>query len=114
MSAAIRDKLVALDLLEQYVYYGEHGGVELADRFLQSAEDTFGFLAANPGVGRPYAEQIESLGEVRVYPVRSGFERVLILYSGDRTGVRILRVVHAARNLAGLLKPAVKPRLRDS
>src|SRR5438309_269259 len=29
-----------LDLLEQFVYFGEHGGVELAERYLSAVETT--------------------------------------------------------------------------
>lgn len=37
-----------LDLLEQFVYFGEHGGIELAERYFAAVEATCARLAAQP------------------------------------------------------------------
>lgn len=35
---------------------------------------------------------------IRIWPIR-GFEEILMIYSADRAGVDVLRVVHGARDL---------------
>ena len=39
------------DLVEQYVYLGEHAGIETAERFLANADASFTDLSKNPGMG---------------------------------------------------------------
>jgi len=43
------------DLVEHYVYLAENAGVDVAERFLLSAEVTFGELARHPGMVRLYS-----------------------------------------------------------
>jgi toxin ParE1/3/4 len=39
------------DLVEHYAYLAEAAGIETAERFLSSAEKSFGELARHPGMG---------------------------------------------------------------
>jgi toxin ParE1/3/4 len=38
------------------------------------------------------------LAGIRIWPIR-GFDKILIIYAVDRTGIDVLRVVHGARDL---------------
>ena len=39
------------DLIEDYVYLAGHAGIETAERFLSSADESFSDLARHPGMG---------------------------------------------------------------
>jgi toxin ParE1/3/4 len=41
------------DLVEHYVYLGEHADLETAERFLTNADASFTDLSRNPGMGKP-------------------------------------------------------------
>ncbi len=89
------------DLIEHFVYLGEHSGEPSARRFLQAAYTTFDQLAAMPlmGVGRRYRNP--RFRDVRLWRV-GGFEAYLIFYRPIRDGVRILRIVYGTRDIERL------------
>lgn len=66
-----------------------------AQRFLDSCDSTFQFLADNPLIGSPRKFKSLTLVEVRMWRVKS-FEKYLIFYVSTRTGIRILHVLHSA------------------
>jgi toxin ParE1/3/4 len=41
------------DLVDHFVYLAENGGVEVADRFLESVAASFDALVAQPIIGAP-------------------------------------------------------------
>lgn len=41
------------DLIEHYVYFAEHAGIETAERFLDNAEKSFTDLSTQPEMGAP-------------------------------------------------------------
>jgi toxin ParE1/3/4 len=84
------------DLVEQYVYLAGHAGVEIAERFLASAGESFTDLSRNPGMGSPLSLRSPKLAGLRKWRV-SGFENFLIFYLPRPDGVSILRVLHAAQ-----------------
>jgi toxin ParE1/3/4 len=61
------------DLVEHYVYLAEAAGMETAERFLSSAEKSFGDLAQHPGMGARLALRSPKLAGLRKWPV-SGFD----------------------------------------
>lgn len=68
----------------------------LARRFLESAYDSFEFLAVNPFVGRARTEfGHEGLRSWRV----KGFRNYLIFYRPLAESVQIWRVLHGSRDL---------------
>jgi toxin ParE1/3/4 len=68
----------------------------IAHLFLESAYNTFEFLARNPGLGR----QRLDLGfpEIRSWRI-SGFRRYLIFYRVLPDRIQIWRILHGARDL---------------
>ncbi len=57
-------------------------------------------LADMPGMGAP--REHGGLKGLRMWPVR-GFERHLIFYRPIEDGIEVIRVLHASRDLEGLL-----------
>ena len=90
------------DLVEHYVYLAEAAGIETAERFLSSAEKSFGELARHPGMGAALALRSPKLAGLRKWPV-SGFDNVLVFYLPRADGVSIVRVLHGACDWWGLL-----------
>jgi toxin ParE1/3/4 len=48
------------------------------------------------GPGGPFRRR--GLSRIRIWPIR-GFEKILMIYSAERSGIDVLRVVHGARDL---------------
>jgi plasmid stabilization system protein ParE len=61
-----------LDLLDQFVYFAEQDGVELAERYFSAVDKTCLQLLKHPHIGTPYGCGIERLAGLRRFPV-SGF-----------------------------------------
>ena len=92
-----------LDLVAQWLWYAEHGSVEVADRFLSAVEGTLRLLAAQPESGSPFLARNPGLQGMRSHPVSSGFETILLFYFPLPNGVELVRVVHGNRDLEQLL-----------
>ena len=91
-----------LDLLEQFVYFGEQGGVDLAERYLAAVEATCRQLLGHPHSGVLYDSGIERLTELRRFPVK-GFEAYIIFYLRKQGGgLDVIRVLHGARDIDGI------------
>lgn len=85
------------DLIQHYVYLAENAGEELADRFLERAEASFGLLAEQPDMGTPIALRDSRLAGIRKWRVQD-FENFLIFYLPRRDGVSIVRIIYAAQD----------------
>lgn len=88
------------DLVELADYISGNS-IDAAMRFLDAAEDTITFLAANPLVGQLFQPQNELIPQLRIWPV-NGFRNHLIFFRPTDDGVEIVRVLHGARNLESL------------
>jgi plasmid stabilization system protein ParE len=60
-------------------------------------------LATTPEVGAPRAFTNPRLTGIRIWPV-PGFKAYLIFYRIDDDAVRVLRVLHAKRDIPGILE----------
>jgi toxin ParE1/3/4 len=86
-----------LDLLE----IAEHiarDNPRAAIRFLDSAVAGMRFLAQTPKAGPKFQTENLRLAGLRKWSIR-GFRKYLIFYRVDDDAVRIIRVVHGARDL---------------
>ena len=90
-----------LDLLEQFTYFGERDGVDLAERYLTAVEETCRRLAEHPRSGTRYDSGIAKLNGLRHFPVK-GFENYLVFYFPRRNGIEVIRVMHGARDIGGV------------
>jgi toxin ParE1/3/4 len=87
-----------LDLLEQFVYFGEQASVELAERYLDAVGHTCLQLVKHPFSGTLYDSGISRLEGMRRFPV-SRFDNWLIFYLPHENGIDVIRVLHGARDL---------------
>ena len=87
-----------LDILEQFVYFGDQENVELAERYLAAVEATCRLLAEHPYSGTAYDSGIARLRGLRRFRVK-GFESYLVFYVPQETGIDIVRVLHGARDI---------------
>ncbi|HEX3746628.1 MAG TPA: type II toxin-antitoxin system RelE/ParE family toxin [Bryobacteraceae bacterium] len=103
MAATVYKRASALrDLVEDYIYLAEHAGIETAERFLASADKSFGDLSRHPEMGTALPLREPRLAGLRKWRV-DGFEKFLIFYLPRPDGVSIVRVLHAAQDWWGLL-----------
>ena len=93
MGRVLKTPDAELDLIEIWLHISEDNA-RAADRLWSKFEQTFGLLAANPGVGpsRP-----ELAVDLRSFPVGNYLVFYRSLVEGD--GIAIIRVLHGAREL---------------
>jgi toxin ParE1/3/4 len=91
------------DLIAIYRRYAREAGLRIADRFLAAAEKTFRHLAGMPGMGTRYEHDHPALAELRVSPLSPRFKVYLVFYRPVAEGIEIVRVLHGARDIHGIL-----------
>jgi len=79
----------------------QSGRDDLAFHFLDAAESSFEDLAAMPtmGTARDYVDS--ALADVRLWRV-AGFDNYLIFYRRTESGIEVIRVLHAKRDIDAL------------
>jgi len=90
-----------LDLLEQFIYFGEESGVNLAHRYFAAVDETCAVLVAQPNAGVAYDSGVAGLKGMRRFPIR-GFENYLLFYVPRPGGIDVVRVLHGARDIYSL------------
>ena len=90
------------DLLEQALFIGGDNP-DAAERFLDAAEAAFTQLLRMPEIGAAREYRNERLAGLRLWPI-PGFERHLIFYRPTETGIEVVRVLDAARDVAVILE----------
>jgi len=90
------------DALEIVEYIGTDNP-EAASRFVPALEETCAQLAALPSLGSARTFQRKDLKGVRMLPV-TGFEHYLIFYTTTGKNLKVLRVLHAARDFPTMFK----------
>jgi toxin ParE1/3/4 len=100
-SRVVKRQRALRDLEERSLYIGQHNA-RAAHRFLEAARSTIRKLAASPRIGTRYEPDHPALAELRFLPV-TGFKNDLIFYRVILGGVEIVRVLHGARDIAGVL-----------
>ncbi len=85
------------DLVECFVYLAENAGVEVAERFLASAEESFSNLARSPFIGERLMLSNSALAGMRKWRVKN-FNNILIFYIPRDNGVSVVRVIHASQD----------------
>ena len=90
-----------LDLLEQFLYFGDQASVELAERYFAAVDATCLHLADHPLSGVLYDSGIARLEGLRRFPVK-GFENYLLFYLPHVDGIDVIRVLHGARDIDSL------------
>ena len=76
---------------------------DAAARFVPALEETYAQLEALPGMGSVRNFARTDLQGVRIIPV-TGFEHYLLFYTALGTPVKVLRILHAARDFPTLFQ----------
>ena len=101
MNRLIRKSSAAVgDLIELAAYLGARSpGKE--DEFLQSAEQSFARLLQMPQIGESFITRNDSLAGMRMWRI-TGFPKHVVFYRDVGDAIEIIRVLHAARDLAAI------------
>lgn len=102
MNRILRRPHARQDLIEIYRYYARRAGLRVANRFFAQAEATFTRLAGMPALGTRYEPDEPLYADLRYFPI-SRFRDHLVFYRPLADGIEVFRVLHGARNIAGLL-----------
>lgn len=102
MATVLRRPQAEQDLEDIALYLGQNSPAA-ATRFLDAAERTCGQLATMSGLGAPFALTNPSLQGLRHCSVQ-GFRNYLIFYLPIDDGIEVVRVLHGARDIPGMLE----------
>ncbi len=94
--------LAKQDLVDVGQFIAEDS-VTAAARFLDAAERAFKKLADMPAMGAPVECRHDRLTAIRMWPIR-GFPNHLIFYRPLKDGIEVIRVLHAARDIAAIFE----------
>lgn len=95
-------RIVVRDIEEQADHIGR-SRPETGRRFFQATRDDFERLARMPGLGSPFESDNPRLKGLRCWRVPR-FKNHLIFYRPLETGIEVIRVLHGARDVQGLLE----------
>ncbi len=76
-------------------FYLADDSEEVAQKFLDSCDETFCFLAENKFIGKIRNFKNVELSEIRMWRIK-GFEKYLVFYKILNDGVKILHIVHSS------------------
>jgi toxin ParE1/3/4 len=108
VSEIIRRPSANRDLVAIYRHYAREAGFRVADRFFDEAEATFARLARMPRIGTPYEPEEPLFADLRFFPV-SRYRAYLVFYRPIAEGIEVYRVLHSARDIAGILADEFGP-----
>ena len=91
------------DVIDEAFHLSEVTGIRTADRFMDATEKAYERLAQMPGIGtlRDYGNP-DNAG-MRFWAV-PGFPKILIFYKPVDGILRIIRVLHGARDLQAIFR----------
>jgi toxin ParE1/3/4 len=92
-----------LDIVAIADYLAETTSLNAAERFLVSADKTIEQIARMPGLGSRWDSDKPWLAEARFRAVTK-FRNYLVFYRPTEGGIEVLRVLHAARDIRGILE----------
>ena len=92
------------DIAIQMSWYERQAGEIVAARHEQALRCSFQTLAENPNAGRPRRFRAVELAELKSFAAASPFDKHLIFYRADDSGLMVERVVHGVRDLARRLR----------
>ena len=104
MARVLKREAARRDLIQQWLWYAENAGIEVAERFFQAADNSLHLLSTQPEGGTSFFVHAPELRGMRRFPVSNGFEKILLFYFPLPDGVDLVRVVHGSRDLEQLLR----------
>ena len=103
MSAVQKREPARRDLTEQFIWYAENAGMDVAERFLHGVDSTLRQLSRTPKIGALIHPRREELTGLRRWPVE-GFESILLFYIPQSESIELVRVLHGKRNWERLFR----------
>ena len=97
-----RRRVFINELLDIAEFLGQND-YEAGARFIDACEQTFLELAAMPYLGSPREFAHSDLKGIRMWHVK-GYADYLIFYRPTKTSLRLLHIVHGARNYRSLFE----------
>ena len=97
--------LAERDLDELESYYLREAGLSLATRFIAQTERAFAQLAEMPRMGALLGLNRPVIADTRRWHIH-GFPRLVILYRVLASGIEIIRVIDAGRDIQALFGDA--------
>ena len=95
-------RVAASDIQEQADWYEQRSDCALARRWENKVTAALIRIEKNPRSGARCGFRAEELQSVRRMPI-AGFPKHLIFYRTEEREIRVLRVIHGARDLESLL-----------
>ena len=89
--------------IDDITYYIAEDNLETAVAFFEAVEITCALLSTMPGIGIARDFRNPRFAGLRMFPVKK-FEKYLIFYQSTEEELLIVRVLHGARDIAGLFK----------
>lgn len=87
------------DVVREFLWYEEHAGLDVAERFRSAVASTIELLGMNPEIGPYCGIKDERLASLRFFPVNSPFDKFLIFYRLESEKMIAIRLMHGARDL---------------
>ena len=103
MPRIVKHPAALRDILEIADYLSRTASLTVALRFVDAAERTIEQIARKPGTGGRWESDKPELLEIRYIPVTK-FRNHLVFYRPVEDGIEVLRVLHGARDLTGILE----------
>lgn len=91
------------DILRQYRYYLLEDALETANQFLEAIDESIDMIRKMPEIGAPKQLKNSLLFGLRSFPVTS-FEHIIIFYVVQPEALRIVRILHANRDIRKILE----------
>ena len=93
-----------VDVIDEAYYLADDAGMIVANRFLDAVTQAYERLAETPGIGAPRDYGNLRYAGMRMSPVPK-FPKYLIFYRVEGDTLKILRVLHGARDLQAIFGP---------
>lgn len=87
------------DFEQQYHWYADRAGEEIAERFLRAVADTLPRLAELPDLGRRRKFRHPMLRDLHSFQVERPFNKILIFYRVTGSTLQAWRLMHGSRDL---------------
>ena len=88
------------DYANQFTWYVDEAGPDMAQRFQASLDQTLNKLARQPDLGRLRHFRNPRLRDLRSFPVVRPFQRILVFYRVSGDVLNAVRLMHGARDLS--------------
>jgi plasmid stabilization system protein ParE len=94
-----KSPLFHADVTNQFGWYFDEAGEELAWRFFNAADQTLLKFARQPDLGRRRKFRHPMLRDLRSFQVERPFQKILIFYRVTENTLQAWRLIHGARDL---------------